>query len=205
MKYEKLTSEKRYPMKFCTMWWLEDVPVATRALEVWPAVSKFISALTTGPSSEKPKLKSFKNLQEHILDPLVEVKLHFFIYIAKILNPFLEKFQTNSPMAPYLAEEIQNILKTLMSLFVKRSVLEKADTIRKLARIDTSKNDNLMTYKEVSVGIAAKGLLTTLINAKKVSACQVMEFKQECGIQAGVYLSSADIGKEATRKKSNPL
>ena len=180
MKYEKLTSEKRYPMKFCTVWWLEDVPVATRALEVWPAVSKFISALTTGPSSEKSKLKSFKNLQEHILDPLVEVRLHFFIYIAKILNPFLEKFQTSSPMAPYLAEEIQNILKTLMFLFVKRSVLEKADTIRKLARIDTSKNDSLMTYKEVSVSIAAKGLLTTLINAKKVSTRQVMEFKQEC-------------------------
>ena len=64
-------------MKFCTMRWLEDVPVATRALEVWPAVSKFISALTTCPSREKPKSKSFKNLQEHILDPFVEVKLHF--------------------------------------------------------------------------------------------------------------------------------
>ena len=104
----------------------------------------------------------------------------FVVSFDEALNKKLKQAQMDFVMVPYLAEEIQNILKTLMSLFVKRSVLEKADTIRKLARIDTSKNDNLMTYEEVSVGIAAKGLLTTLINAKKVSACQVMEFKQEC-------------------------
>ena len=57
---------------------------------------------------------------QHIQDALTPAKLHFFVCIVNILTPCLQKFQTYKPMAPFLREEILGLLKTIMTIFIKR-------------------------------------------------------------------------------------
>ena len=50
---------------------------------------------------------------------LVPAKLHLFITIAKKLTPFLELFQTDKPMVPFLSRELENIMEILLQRFIK--------------------------------------------------------------------------------------
>ena len=179
-KFQEITKEQWFPLQFCSTHWFEDVPVAERAIEIWPAITMFISKLENGPKKDIPKTKSFKNLQEHKTDVLIVAKLQFFKYVATILSPFLQRFQSNKPMAPFLGEELEKILKTVMSLFVKSSVMNKADSVRQLLKIDVNKAENVVDYKSVVCGMAVKAELTLLQSSKKVSPHQVMEFKNAC-------------------------
>ena len=80
-------------------------------------------------------------------------KLHFFITIAKILVPFLELFQTNKPMVPFLCSGLENILTNLLQRFIKNQGLKDATNVSK---IDVFKKDNLVSPDKVDVGFAAK-------------------------------------------------
>ena len=87
----------------------------------------------SGPKSQIPVIRSFQNLKEHVLDPLSTAELQFFITIAKVLTPFLKKFQSEEPKLPFMAEELYTILWTLLEKFIKKSVLEEATTAAKLS------------------------------------------------------------------------
>ena len=56
--------------------------------------------------------------------------------VAKQLQPFLLKFRTDGPMAPFLGQSLKDLLLTLMGRFIKKDVLEQADSYPKLAAID---------------------------------------------------------------------
>ena len=176
--YETITESKVYPLHFCATRWLEDVPVAERAIQIWPAMVKYVTTAVAGPKSKVPNIQSFQTLKSNIQDPLITAKLQFFISVAKILKLFLEKFQTNAPMMPFLLNELQTILNTILGKFVKQSVLDAATSISKLAKIDVLKKDNLVKPKEVDTGFATK--VQKAVDEGKVSPLQLTEFQNEC-------------------------
>lgn len=132
-EYETLTGSSTWPLSFWGTRWLEDVPVAERALLVWPHIEKYVRTTLSGPKSEIPVNRSFHNLKEPVLDPLSTAKLQFFITIARVLTPFLKKFL--------------------------KPVLDEATTAAKLSKIDVLKKGNILSPKEVDVGFACKILL----------------------------------------------
>jgi len=79
--------------------------VAERALLIWPHIEKYVATTLSGPKSNIPVIRSFQNLMEHVLEPLSQAKLQFFVTIAKVLTPFLKKFQSGNPMLPSMADE----------------------------------------------------------------------------------------------------
>ena len=179
-KYETLTGSSTWPLSFCGTRWLEDVPVAERALLVWPHIEKYVTTTLSGPKSKIPVIRSFQNLEEHVLDPLSTAKLQFFITIAKVLTPFLKKFKSEEPMLPFMAEEFYTILWTLLEKFIKKSVLQEATTAAKLSKIDVLKKENILSPKKVDVGFACKILLQEAQAKTKASPLQVLEFQNEC-------------------------
>ena len=179
-EYETLTGSSIWPLSFCGTRWLEDVPVAERALLVWPLIEKYVRTTLSGPKSKIPVNRSFHNLKEHVLDPLSTAKLQFFITIAKVLTPFLKKFQSEEPMLPFMAEELYTILWTLLEKFINKSVLDEATTAAKLSKIDVLKKENILSPKKVDVGFACKILLQEAQTKKKASPLQVLEFQNEC-------------------------
>ena len=57
---------------------------------------------------------SYDHLCKAVKDCLVPVKLSFYEEVATKLNEFPVVFQTDKPMAPFLMETLEGLIKTLM-------------------------------------------------------------------------------------------
>ena len=164
---------------------MEDVPVAERALNVWPVVKNCVNGMLKLSKSKQPICQSFVSLTSHVQDVLVLAKLHFFITVVKLLKPFLERYQTDKPMMPFIAADLQCVLVSVLSRFIKRSVLDSITSQQALAKLDVQKKENIVSPPEkVEIGFAAKQALDI---AKKEKSCQVSvsqrqlyEFFQGC-------------------------
>ena len=77
-----------------------------------------------------------QNVKAVCSDPLTVTKIAFFASVAAMLEPFLKEFQTAAPMASFLYDDIADILRSILSWFVKRDVLEAAKNIVQLTKID---------------------------------------------------------------------
>ena len=89
------------------------------------------------------------------------------MYISKVLKPFLVKYQTDEPMIMFLAEDLHDMCGKLMHKFVKKSVLDSADTMSKLANLDVLDKKNHKAAAEIDVGFAAKATLANLVKTKQ--------------------------------------
>ena len=113
---------------------MEDITVAEQALKIWPHVNKYVKTVKSGKRA--PASDSQVSVASACDDILIEAKLEFFVAVAKPLREFLLKFQTEAPMTPFLALSLKNLLLAIMGRFLKKEVLEKADTFKKLSTID---------------------------------------------------------------------
>ena len=177
--YLKIEGAKM-PMRFCSTRWLEDAPVAERAIEIWPKVVKYIKEIEAGPKSKIPKIASFSTLRSATKNPLMPAKLQFFVTQANVLKPYLAKYQTQNPMAVFMAEDIYNLVHSLFSKFVKKEVLENVNSMAKIARIELEKDENLVELKKMEKGFVVKALVEQVEESKKVSRLQSLEFSEEC-------------------------
>lgn len=105
-----------FPLKFCGHRWLENVPCAERALQVWPHIKSYV-AKVKGHKDLEPSCKSFKSIEQWTKDPLLEARVEAFLSVARDLQPFLHKYQTDSPMLPFLAEDMLKMIKRLLSRY----------------------------------------------------------------------------------------
>ena len=105
--------------RFCQIRWVEDRPVADRALEVWPSVLKVIKYWEGLCESSRPSIKSYQVFVDHYTDKLIPCKLQFFSFIASIFEPYLRIFQTDSSMLLFMYEELKKNLTKLLGLICK--------------------------------------------------------------------------------------
>ena len=147
--YESLTSatDKDYALKFCSHRWTENELVARRAQKIWPNYVEINESWRGLPKSKQPgkgkevQNKIYGRLIEHQKDVLVPLKLQFFEEVAKQLNSFLIKFQTDSPTVPFLVESLESMIQKFCSMFILTDVLEKAQSTVKLLKLNvTGKN-----------------------------------------------------------------
>lgn len=174
-----------FPIKFGATRWVDDVPVAERELKVCPAVKNYVNGIQKLSKSKQPTCQSFVNLTSHVQDVLAPAKLQFFINVAKQLKPFLERYQTDKPMMPFIAEDLQGVFVSVLSRFVKRSVLDAITSQQALAKLDVQKKENIVSPPEkVEIGFAAKQALEIAKKEKhgqvSVSQRQLYESFQGC-------------------------
>ena len=93
--------------------------MAERAHQMCPNIKKYVSSFRATPK-KAPQTASYATIKEACEDPLTVTKLEFFISVAKQLQPFLPKFQTDAPMAPFLGQSLKDFLLTLMDLHQER-------------------------------------------------------------------------------------
>ena len=96
----------------------------------------------TGKSKQPKNNKSFYTLFEHHKDPLMIAKLQFFKHFASLLKPFLIHFQKESSMVPFLATDFDRMMRQIHGLFMKRDVVNEANTSYLLSQVDVSKKEN---------------------------------------------------------------
>ena len=78
--------------RFCPTRWVEDQPVAERALQIWTSFKAVIVYWEGLSKSKRPKNKSYEVLVNNYHDPLIPAKLQFFAFIASIFKPYLYHF-----------------------------------------------------------------------------------------------------------------
>ena len=178
--YTNITESNVFPLPFCGTRWIEDRKVADRAIEIWPNITKYVKEMLKKSKSQIPSSKSFTTKRLAVQDELIIAKLQFFASTASVMMPFLQKFQGDAPLAPFMATELTVLLETLMQKFIKQTELQEASTPAKIARLNVMNTGIHAPTDNVDVGFAARATLTNAIKEKTVSKRQVLEFKKEC-------------------------
>ena len=169
--YTKMTGSEVFPLQFCGHRWLEDKRVAERAVEMWPSLTTYITEILKKPKSQVPNFSSFSTVKSVVLNKLTTAKLEFFMSIAAAIRPYLQTFHSVGPLLPFITSELETLLRTLMGKFMKRAVLEGANSADSTTHVAPS---------EVDIGFAAKTTLEKVYKEKKISQLQVLEFRKEC-------------------------
>ena len=184
--YEKLTgacSPSDYPLKFCSHRWIENASVAKRAQSIWSKTVEVINFWKTLPKSKQPgrgkvgQITSYDFLTKHCNDSLIPLKLQFFEDIATTLNEFLVTFQTDNPMVPFLVEALEKIIRCLCLKFIKKDVLQKANTCSSLLKIEVTDKKNQVGIDSVDLGFAIRHDLVLLRKTGKLSDVQLRNFR----------------------------
>lgn len=169
--YTTISGSSTFPKKFCHIRWVENVLCAERAILIFENVKQYLN--------ENPRLPeniSVRNVQNCLNNKLMLPQLAFFKMLAEEIQPFLIKFQTSQPLAPFLYSSLLEMTQNLLRRFVKKEIIENATTPKKLAAINLSDNDNLLTYNQINIGFSA----TKYLNKSKVSEKDKGIFKMEC-------------------------
>ena len=127
--YIQMNKTDLFPLMFCQTRWVEDEPVASRALSVWEYVVTVIKHFQTLTSSKQPKNnKSYDVLVQFHKDNTMILKFQFFKDIANILSAYLKQFQTDKPVMPFVSDVLEQTCRRLMRMFLRRSVVDEAFT-----------------------------------------------------------------------------
>ena len=94
------------------------------------------------------------------------------------LQPFLELYQSDFPIILNMFDEIINIVKTLMNLFIKADVVDSCFH-KDLKKIHLSSKDNFISSYSINIGYAA---INTILELRKdfVSSKEISSFQNEC-------------------------
>ena len=151
--------------------------VALRALQIWSSIKAVTNYWESLCKSKRPSNKSYETLVKYRTDVLVPCKLQFFAFVAGILKPFLQIFQTDRPMLPFMLKELERVFDQLIRLVMKRDAIKEADTIiRKLKEKWLKDMNNQLEEDLVDLGAATKDLLAKT----QVSAEKKRKFKRDC-------------------------
>ena len=187
--HTKITGSRVFPQQFCGHRWLEDKKVAERALEIWPNITVFITETLKKPKNQIPTSASFATVRSAIQSHLTIAKLQFFISTAAIMKPYLQMFQSDAPLLPFVTSELHALLQTLMGKFVKREELEAANSPYKIAKLNVSHAASHVTPSEIDIGFAAKATVDKALREKRISQLQVLEFRKECEVMLQTTVS----------------
>jgi hypothetical protein len=134
--YIIITGNSSFPKSFCATRWLDDLPVAQRAIKIWDNIKKYVNETIKKPKSQIPSCESFKVVQQTVSDVLVVAKLEYLVSVSNQLRPFLAKYQTDAQMMAFLAYDLEVLLRSLMERFIKADQMASANTAAKLAALD---------------------------------------------------------------------
>ena len=72
------------------------------------------------------------------------------------MTPYLQTFQSDWSLLPFITSELETLLWTLMGKFMKRAVLEGANSAYKIAKLNVLDSATHVAPSEVDIGFAAK-------------------------------------------------
>lgn len=174
--YTANTNSNTFPLKFCSVRWVENESVARTAITMMPHLQKWVKiVLEEGKKNPlNDNHKNFKIVADFVRDPLAEAKLAFFISLATLVEPFLREFQSDDPLGPFLYQEITYLMTIVMKRFVKPEVLEKNSSAIKVELT----HNNLIPASKIDLGFETKNALSNL--KPKPSEDRITRFRDDC-------------------------
>ena len=88
-----------------------------------------------------------------VKDPFMILKLMFFSFVCGLVEPYWKVFQSDCPMAPFIYSEVKSVIKSLLSLIVKPSIIEKSKTATDSKNINLSSGGICFQSKMLKWGL----------------------------------------------------
>ena len=178
--YTRVTGSDLFGREFCNTRWLENVPVAECLLEMWTHVCEYVAAVKKG-DIPLPETKAFGVVSEATCDPLFTVKLNCFVSVAKVMTPFLARYQTDRPMLPFLASDMHQMMKHLLYRFVKSDVVNDI-SLDSLSELIISDPALMRKTSDIDIGFMADAQLKQMQRSTRsiVSDRDVLGLCLEC-------------------------
>ena len=176
-------TENDYPMQFITLRWVENDVVVKKARVIWSKIIEVVSYWQQLPKNKQPGLgkpganTSYDHLCMAVKDCLVPVKLIFFEEVPKKLNGFLVVFQTDKPMAPFLMETLEDLIKTLMRKFIRKDLSDKSCS--EMVKLDFNDVNKQKATHLVDLDFAVNHEIQLLKSRKKITDSQMLKFNKE--------------------------
>jgi hypothetical protein len=153
----------QFAVKFGSTRWLCMKYVGVRALEQWPILKEyFLTFLPKQPGfkSSVAKTERYARLQLILRNPDSELYMAFMVFAAQDFDSFLKQFQYEQPMIHMLHPAMVDLIRKIMSRFVKAkylkdesgSVHSSRDILLSVAR-DVKKHKSLTN---IDIGTKAK-------------------------------------------------
>jgi len=165
------------PLRFCKTRWTENVPVVERVVEMLPQLRQYIKAVQDNKVPD-PKTETFGVVKESCSDELIEAKLAFYRFVGKKIKPFLTLYQTDKPMMPFLAGDLRDVIKSLMTAVIKADVMTEAKTTTQLCEIKVSDTTKQLHCKKVDIGFSAEKIVKKALQDKQISELREKEFRE---------------------------
>jgi len=103
--------------------WLENLPVTGKSLTLLLNIREYCR------QAERKKHEGYQYVAKAAtVDKLLKAKHHFWIFLSQDFQPFLATYQTDRPMIPFLASDLEKLLRSIMTKFLKDSVTTSAKT-----------------------------------------------------------------------------
>ena len=179
--------------------------VAERAVEMWPSLTTYITEILKKLKSQVPTSNSFSTVESAVLNKLTTAKPELFMLIAAAMRPYLQTFQSDGPLLPFITSELETMLRTLMGKFMKRAVLEGANSAYKIAKLNVLDSATHVAPSEVDIGFAAKTTLEKVYKEKNISQLQVLEFRKECESMLATTMKALLVESNAARSRSEEI
>jgi len=104
---------------------------------------------------------------------ILEARIHFFISVSSDLSEFLKRFQSDHPLAPFLFDALNEVLKNLLERFYETKNLV---TSKELLHADLDDSSRWKRVEDIDIGIGARQAL----RKGKTSQMKVLHFRKEC-------------------------
>ena len=82
-------------------------------------------------------------------------------------------------MIPYMFNDIINLVKPLMKLFIKANVVDSC-SYKDLKKIDLSNKDNFISSYSIKIGCAARNTILEQRKKYLVDSKEISSFQKEC-------------------------
>ena len=105
----------------------------------------------------------YDHLVKYHADPLIPVKFQFFKDVVDMLSPYLQRFQTDAPMMPFVFGALEEVAET--------------NTAHELVCIDLNDKENQLLCELNKLPTATKSLLSSTVASDKSK----LRFKADCG------------------------
>ena len=144
-----------------------------------PDMCKYVKTVESGKIAN-PGTKAYKTISDATKDKLILARLQFALSVCKQISPFLAGYQNDSPMVPFLGEDLYDLQKSVMNRFIKSEIMATLKTGEKLLTLKIADNENHVNTKKVDIGFSAEKILKGALEKKNISEKQEFEFRSEC-------------------------
>ena len=178
--FATITGSSIFPQKYCKHRWLENVPVAQRAMDIWPNVCVYVKAVSVKRNDyTEPSSKSYRVVKDAVVDRLMLSKLAAFMSIAMQLQPYLTAFQSDNPLMPFVCGELSSIVRALMKRIVKPDILDEATSTTRLLAVKYKEPANCLRPQKFDVGYLAGASTKELLRKKEINEGALLRFRNE--------------------------